>query len=151
MKGASIGDCPFCAIAMGHDASPEIVASERDWLAFFPIDPATPGHTLIIPREHLADLWEVEPPLHSTLMAAAIQLGRAVRDATDAQGMNLITSAGSAAEQTVYHLHLHLVPRWSHDGFGSIWPITGTTHTDARLDGVASRIRRLWEQASCPT
>jgi histidine triad (HIT) family protein len=54
--------------------------------------------------------------------------------------MNLITSAGSAAEQTVFHLHLHVVPRWRRDGFGDIWP-TDRSYTDPALDEVAKRIR----------
>ena len=133
-------DCAFCAIARGEDRSVDVVCEEQDWLAFFPLSPATPGHTLVIPRTHLADLWEVEPPLEGHLITAVIRVGRAIQIALAPDGMNLITSAGSTAEQTVFHLHLHVVPRWERDGFGRIWP-SDHTYQDADLADVATRIR----------
>ena len=65
-------DCDFCVIARGEDRSVEIVCEADSWIAFFPKDPATPGHTLIIPRKHVTDLWKVESLLGSDLMAAVI-------------------------------------------------------------------------------
>jgi histidine triad (HIT) family protein len=133
-------DCEFCAIARGDDRSVEVVCEGESWIAFFPLSPATPGHTLVIPRAHVPDLWQVDPLLGIDLMAAVIRVGRAIDDALTPEGMNLITSAGETAEQTVFHLHLHLVPRWHRDGFGRIWPIEGK-YEDADLENVASRIR----------
>jgi histidine triad (HIT) family protein len=132
--------CDFCAIAQGQDTSAEVVCEGSDWLAFFPLNPATPGHTLIIPRTHVADLWQVDPDLGGELMAATIRVGRAIDDALKPEGMNLITSAGKTAEQTIFHLHLHVVPRWHRDGFGRIWP-TGDEYEDSDLQDVAERIR----------
>jgi histidine triad (HIT) family protein len=133
-------NCEFCAIARGDDRSVEIVCEGENWVAFFPLDPATPGHTLVIPRNHVADLWEAEPALATDLMAAVIRVGRAINASLKPEGMNLITSAGSAAEQSVFHLHLHVVPRWSRDGFGKIWP-PPKKYTDSHLENVADRIR----------
>ncbi len=135
--------CDFCAIARGEDRSVEIVCEGENWIAFFPLEPATPGHTLIVPREHVVNLWEAGSGLGGELMGAAIRVGRAIRTALEPEGMNLITSAGTAAEQTVPHLHLHVVPRWHRDGFGRIWPI-GTQYTDATIEDVAGRIRDAW-------
>jgi histidine triad (HIT) family protein len=143
---ANAGDCEFCAIARGEDRSVEIVCEGETWVAFFPLNPATPGHTLVIPRGHVSDLWKVEPPLDAELMAAVIRVGRAIETALTPEGMNLITSAGETAEQTVFHLHLHVVPRWRRDGFGRIWPIEGKFE-DADLEGVAERIRDACTQA----
>ena len=139
-------DCAFCSIARGEDDSVEVVAEGDGWVAFFPLEPATPGHTLVIPRGHVTDLWEVDSRLGCELMDAAIRVGRAISTALSPDGMNLITSAGSAAEQTVFHLHLHLVPRWRQDGFGQIWPTT-SKYQDERLDPVAERIRAAWSAA----
>jgi histidine triad (HIT) family protein len=100
----------------------EVVCQGESWIAFFPIAPATPGHTLVIPREHVRDLWSADVDTGRDLMAAAMKVGRAIEDALEPDGLNLITSAGGAAEQTVPHLHLHVVPRWNDDGFGDIWP-----------------------------
>ncbi len=112
--------CPFCAIAAGTDDSVELIYEAQSWLAFFPTSPATPGHTLVIPRKHVPDLWAVEPLLAEALMAAAIQIGQSIDRALKPEGMNLITSKGEAGEQSVFHLHLHLVPRWHGDAL-DIW------------------------------
>lgn len=133
-------DCDFCAIARGDDTSVEVVCEGETWIAFFPLNPATPGHTLVIPREHVVDLWQADQALGATLMDAVIRVGRAIESSLQPDGMNLITSAGKTAEQTVFHLHLHIVPRWRKDGFGHIWPAEGK-YEDANLDDVANRIR----------
>ena len=137
---AETDGCEFCAIARGDDRSVEVVCEGQSWIAFFPLSPATPGHTLVIPRAHVADLWQVDPRLGNDLMAAVIRVGRAIETALSPEGMNLITSAGETAEQTVFHLHLHLVPRWHRDGLGRIWPME-EKYEDADLENVASRIR----------
>jgi histidine triad (HIT) family protein len=133
-------NCEFCAIGRGNDSSVEVVCDDENWIAFFPLSPATPGHTLVIPRTHVADLWRVNTSLGTELMAAVIRVGRAINNALQPEGMNLITSAGETAEQTIFHLHLHLVPRWHRDGFGRIWPVDGK-YEDADLEDVANRIR----------
>jgi histidine triad (HIT) family protein len=136
----SDADCDFCAIARGADQTVQVVCEDKSWLAFFPLNPATPGHMLVIPRRHVSDLWAIEPPLDGELMAAVIRVGRAIRQALNPEGMNLITSAGKTAEQTVFHLHLHIVPRWQRDGFGRIWPVEGKFE-DSDLVDLAKRIR----------
>ena len=95
-------DCDFCAIARGDDRSVELVCEDTNWVAFFPLDPATPGHTLVIPRLHVEHLWRADPALASELMQAVVRVGRAIEFALQPEGMNLITSAGSAAEQTIF-------------------------------------------------
>ncbi len=134
-------DCDFCRIARGEDNAVEVVCDGQSWIAFFPLNPATPGHTLVIPRAHVANLWQVEPTQGADLMAAVIQVGHAIQTALEPEGMNLITSAGEAAEQTVFHLHMHLVPRWAQDGFGHIWP-RGERYEKANIQDVANRIRQ---------
>jgi histidine triad (HIT) family protein len=133
-------NCAFCAIARGEEPSIEVVCQGESWLAFFPLNPATPGHTMVIPRQHVSDLWKVEPPLQAELMAAVIRVGRAIDSTLHPEGMNLITSAGETAEQTVFHLHLHVLPRWQRDGLGRIWPTEGL-YENANLEEVAGRIR----------
>lgn len=143
VSGNDAVDCAFCAIARGRDHSAEVVCESKDWLAFFPLNPATPGHTLVIPRKHVPDLWQVEPPLGGELITAVIRVGQAIQRALHPEGMNLITSAGQTAEQTVFHLHLHIVPRWRRDGFGRIWPVEGRFN-DATLGDVAGAIRNAY-------
>jgi histidine triad (HIT) family protein len=133
-------DCAFCNIAHGRDEAAEIVCDGKDWIAFFPLNPATLGHTLVIPRRHVTDLWHAQASLADGLIRAVIRVGQAITEALEPEGMNLITSAGQTAEQTVFHLHLHIVPRWRDDGFGRIWPMRELPMR-ADLDEVAGRIR----------
>lgn len=136
--------CDFCAIARGEAPDAVIVAEGIDWLAFFPLDPATRGHTLVIPRVHVPDFWSAEPGLAASVATAALEVGRAIQDALAPEGMNLITSSGTAAEQTVFHLHLHLVPRWRTDHFGKIWPPERHSASDVSIEA-ARQIRSAYE------
>ena len=140
-------DCDFCSIARGKDQSVEVVCEGETWIAFFPPKPATAGHTLVIPRRHVPDLWSADLTLATDLTEAAIQVGRAIRTAVTPDGLNLITSSGEEAEQTVYHLHLHVVPRYRDDEFGEIWPPKREL-PDIDLEGVAGRVRDAC-QARC--
>ena len=140
---SSAGDsasCDFCAIGRGDDPSVEVVCEGTDWVAFFPLHPATPGHSLIIPRGHVPDLSADRAPTRGRSHDCGDSCGDAIDTALAPEGMNLITSAGQIAEQTVFHLHLHVVPRWRRDGFGDIWPPAGR-YEDADLRDVADRIR----------
>lgn len=120
-----------------------VVAQAPGWVAFFPFEPATPGHTLVIPREHAPDFWALAPDVACDVAAAAGKVGRAIDQALQPQGMNLITSAGSVAEQTVFHTHLHVVPRWSEDGFGRIWPPERPINSVVK-DDVADQVRAAY-------
>jgi histidine triad (HIT) family protein len=132
--------CPFCAIAEGRDPDARVVVSGAEWVAFFPPQPATRGHTLIISRAHVADFWSAEEPTVAVVAVAARKVGLAIRRALQPDGINLITSAGMAAEQTVFHLHLHVVPRWENDRFGAIWPPKGLV-PPREVDDALERIR----------
>jgi histidine triad (HIT) family protein len=132
--------CDFCAIANGRDRDVAVIAEGTTWIAFFPLDPATSGHTLVIPRSHVRDLWAPELEDGWELMTGVIAVGRAIQVALSPEGMNLVSSAGHAAEQTIFHLHLHVVPRWRRDGFGRIWP-TDHRFADTDLESVADQIR----------
>src|SRR5215218_3341575 len=79
------------------------------------IAPATPGHALVVPRRHWADLLEIDAEDLSATMTAAQRLARHVKEVLDADGVNLINSCGAAAWQTVSHFHIHVVPRYEDD------------------------------------
>lgn len=139
-------DCPFCAIARGEDSAAQIVCESAGWVAFFPLGPATPGHTLLIPRVHVANFWEADERIVEELTAAALGVGNAIHRALRPAGMNLISSAGEAAEQTILHLHLHLVPRFAGDRMGPIWP-DHAGGDPTTIDGLAKRISDAWASA----
>ena len=112
--------CEFCGIVWGK-RSARIVGESSEALAFFPLRPVVLGHTLVIPKEHVRDLWSPGAP-GPGLMQAVHRVGQALILALRPDGLNLISSAGEAASQTVFHLHLHVIPRWSGDRLGNIWP-----------------------------
>lgn len=135
-----MADCSFCRIARGLERPPELLFATDDWLAFFPLSPATRGHTLVVPRTHIEDFWMLDELLASTLARACLHVGRALVLALSPKGMNLITSRGAAAEQTVHHVHLHVLPRWDQDRIARIWPPEHETDP-VLMGGVANDVR----------
>jgi histidine triad (HIT) family protein len=106
--------CPFCEIVTGR-APATYVHDWPDTIAIVPLDPVTDGHTLVIPKQHVAD-FASDPAVSADTMRRAAQL----MQWTD-RPMNLITSRGREATQSVFHLHLHLVPRAENDGLALPW------------------------------
>ncbi len=115
-------DCPFCEIVQRDDPDVREVYRDQHVVAFFPHNPATLGHTLVIPRIHVPDIWTLDRSTAEQLADATTRLAAAVKRAVNPDGLNVIQSNGSAASQTVFHLHIHLVPRWEGDPIGHIWP-----------------------------
>lgn len=136
-----VDDCPFCAIAQSRDPEARVIAAAPAWIAFFPPQPATPGHTLVIPRQHVPDFWSADEQTVALLARAGHHVGRGIQRALSPDGMNLISSRCEAAEQTVAHLHLHVVPRWENDRFGTIWPPKGRV-ASADVDAAFAVLRR---------
>lgn len=115
------GDCEFCEIVASEEPA-RIVLRFMEVVAFFPLEPATLGHTLLIPTTHVPDIWALDESVASSLAVATLSVAHAVRAAMSPDGLNIIQSNGEAATQTVPHLHVHVVPRWSSDDMGPIWP-----------------------------
>ena len=107
-------DCIFCSIVAG-DAPATIVDEDEHTIAFMDIHPWTEGHALVIPREHHENLYEIDEETLCQVMTASKRLSLRVRDALNADGVNLLNSAGRAAWQTVFHFHVHVIPRYEDD------------------------------------
>jgi histidine triad (HIT) family protein len=134
--------CEFCAIVRGERPA-RIVGESPEALAFFPLRPVALGHTLVIPKEHVRDLWSPGAP-GPGLMQEVHRVGQALTGSLRPDGLNLISSAGEAASQTVFHLHLHVIPRWSGDRLGNIWPPSEPLSDDLR-DETAAAIRAAYK------
>jgi histidine triad (HIT) family protein len=132
--GRHDNDCPFCEIASRDDPDAREVYRDNETVAFFPIEPATLGHTLVIPRRHVVDIWELGDELGYRLTMVTLRAAHAIRRAMQPHGLNIIQSNGAAATQTVFHLHVHVVPRWEGDGIGRIWPPETNYSEDAKDD-----------------
>jgi histidine triad (HIT) family protein len=113
-------DCLFCGIVDGSVPSQTIDSDERT-VAFMDIAPATRGHALVVPRKHSPDLLEIEPDDLSATVSAAQRLARRMKDVLEPDGINLINSCGGAAWQTVFHFHIHVVPRYEDDPLKLPW------------------------------
>ena len=129
--------CTFCAIARGELAAP-VVWSDETFVAFLDHRPLFPGHTLLIPREHVVTVWDAPDELLGALAAATKRVSVAVRDAMEAEG--IFNAANNVVSQSVPHLHVHVVPRRRKDGLrGFFWPRTKYA-SDEEAQEVASRI-----------
>lgn len=115
-------DCPFCTIVKKDDSDVYEVYRDEHVVAFFPTEPATPGHVLIIPHRHVAYLWDLTPEEATELSLATLHLSSVIKYALTPKGLNVIQSNGEAATQTVKHFHIHLVPRQPNDNMKLAWP-----------------------------
>ena len=112
--------CIFCAIAAGK-APAVVVHEDEHTVAFMDINPANKGHVLVIPKRHSRDLFEVETEDALHVMRTVQRVARAVDKALRPDGINLIQANRRAAFQSVYHFHMHVIPRWFDDGLVPIW------------------------------
>ena len=113
-------DCIFCKIVAG--ALPAtIVAEDERTVAFMDISPASRGHALVIPREHVADVHEIGAEDLAAVVAAAKRLAGRARSELGADGVNLLNATGAVAWQTVFHFHMHVIPRYAGDALRSPW------------------------------
>jgi histidine triad (HIT) family protein len=113
-------DCLFCKIVAGEIPSTRVDEDERT-VAFMDINPATRGHLLVIPREHSADLLEVADEDLEACARMARKLAGRVQERLGADGANLLNSCGRVAWQTVFHFHVHVIPRYANDPLRLPW------------------------------
>jgi histidine triad (HIT) family protein len=113
-------DCIFCQIVAG-DLPAQKIYEDDHTIAFMDINPGTRGHALVIPRRHARNLLEIEPDDLSATLLTAQKIARRVSDRLGADGVNLINSCGAAAWQTVFHFHVHVIPRYSDDPLQLPW------------------------------
>jgi histidine triad (HIT) family protein len=113
-------DCLFCKIVADEIPGTKVAEDERT-VAFMDINPATRGHLLVVPRDHATDLLEIGDEDLAAVAAMGRRLARQVKDKLGADGVNLLNSCGSAAWQTVFHFHLHVIPRYDDDPLRLPW------------------------------
>jgi histidine triad (HIT) family protein len=113
-------ECIFCKIVAG-ELPGAIVDEDEHTIAFMDISPATRGHTLVIPRNHAANVLEIKPEELAATIKSAQRLAARITDRLGADGVNLLNSCGSAAWQTVFHFHIHVIPRYEGDPLRLPW------------------------------
>jgi histidine triad (HIT) family protein len=113
-------DCLFCKIVTG-ELPATVVAEDEHTMSFMDINPATRGHALVVPRRHASDLLSIDAEELQAVTVAAQRLAARMPERLGAAGVNVINSCGAAAWQTVFHFHLHVIPRYEDDPLRLPW------------------------------
>ena len=132
-------DCVFCKILAG-ELPASIVDEDERTISFMDISPASAGHALVIPRAHAADLLSVEPADLEAVARSAQRLAGRITERLGATGVNLLNSCGAQAWQTVFHFHVHVIPRYPEDPLKLPW--TPTPGDPQQIAQVAARLAR---------
>ena len=139
-------DCIFCKIIDGEIPSYKIYEDEVVY-AFLDITQVTPGHTLVVPKKHSKDIFEYDEELASQVFARIPKIARALEKAyPDMQGLNIINNNREVAYQSVFHSHIHLIPRFSpHDDFSMHFGNHQDQYNPTLMEAIAKRIRENFE------
>jgi histidine triad (HIT) family protein len=132
-------NCIFCKIVAG-ELPASIVDEDERTVSFMDINPATRGHALVIPRRHARDLLSIEPEDLGAVAVAAARLAERISERLGPAGVNLLNSCGSAAWQTVFHFHVHVIPRYEGDPLRLPW--TPTPGDPAEIETAAQELGR---------
>jgi len=136
-------DCVFCKIAKGV-APASVVYSDENVMAFLDVQPVNPGHSLVISRAHAKELSELDPRIGGQMFKVAMLVAQGLRKSgVKCEGVTLFLADGEAASQDIFHVHLHVIPRFRGDGFGlKVGPTYGVKPERKELDTVAEQIRK---------
>ncbi|MCR5223203.1 MAG: HIT family protein [Lachnospiraceae bacterium] len=116
-------DCIFCKLANGEIPTNSIYEDDR-FRVILDAAPATKGHALILPKDHFADLYEIDEDVAASAMKLAKKLVKHMREKLHCDGFNLVQNNGECAGQSVFHFHLHLIPRYENDQAKILWTPT---------------------------
>lgn len=137
-----MSDCVFCKIVDGQIPSAK-VQEDGLTLAFMDIGQVNPGHVLVAVKAHVENIFCLDDRLAAAVFQTAARVARAVQKAYAPEGVTLYQANGSAAGQTVYHFHLHIVPRYDQDGMQLAWPVKNPPRE--QLEANAAKLRAALE------
>lgn len=140
-----MNDCVFCQILSG-ELPAHFVYQDEKVAAFLSLEQPNPHKVLVISREHVETVYDLNDEQAAAIFQATVQIARAVRDVSGCDGMNLVQSNGEAGLQDVFHFHLHIVPRFFGDGIVFDWD--NTPAPQERLSQLAREIRERLEETS---
>ena len=113
-------DCIFCKLANGEIPTNAVYENE-EFKVILDLAPASKGHCLVIPKNHYENALTADEEVPGKAMMLAVKVGKAMKEALGCDGVNILQNNGEAAGQTVFHLHIHVIPRWKGDGVGINW------------------------------
>jgi histidine triad (HIT) family protein len=137
-----MSNCIFCKIVNGEIPAAKVFENEHV-MAFLDISQVTKGHTLVIPKVHKENLFELTPDIAKNLFESVPAIANALKEEYKPLGLNLVNNNGEQAGQTVYHFHMHLIPRYGQgDGFGAVWKSNTSDYTPQTLKEMAAIISK---------
>ncbi|WP_407392072.1 HIT family protein [Carnobacterium jeotgali] len=141
-----MADCIFCKI-INNEIPSRKVYEDDDILAFLDLTQVTPGHTLVIPKKHVADIFELDEVLAATVASKIPTIAKAIKHSNPAiKGMNIINNNGTLAYQSVFHSHIHILPRYDEqDDFSIHFGDHSENYTPEELDSIALTIKNKLE------
>ncbi len=113
-------NCVFCEISQGRRDS-HVIYQTDEVICFLPLTPQAYGHTIIAPKQHFADIYTIPEVILTSLTAVTKTLALHYKEQINATGVNLLHASGISAQQSVFHFHVHLIPRFENDGL-NLWP-----------------------------
>ena len=122
-------NCIFCKLANGEIPTATLYEDD-DFRVILDAGPAAKGHALILPKEHYANLYELDNEVAAKVLPLAKKMITKLTDILGCDGYNLVQNNGEAAGQTVFHFHLHMIPRYKDDGVGLTWKMGELTEED---------------------
>ena len=134
-----MSDCVFCKIVAGQIPSTRVHEDEHT-LAFMDLGQVNPGHVLVAVKKHAANLYELDDMQAAAVARTSTRVARAIRDAFAPAGLSVYQANGKAAGQTVFHYHVHLLPRHDADGMELTWPVKNPPRE--KLESYAEKIRK---------
>jgi histidine triad (HIT) family protein len=135
-----MSDCIFCKIVNGEIPASKVFENDHV-MAFLDISQVTKGHTLVIPKVHKENLYELTPEIASEVFKVAPEIANAIKEAFHPVGLNVLNNNGEKAGQSVFHFHMHLIPRYGEgDGFGAVWKSNQSNYTHDDLKKIADSI-----------
>lgn len=133
--------CIFCKIVNGEIPSAKVFENEHV-VAFLDISQVTKGHTLVIPKVHKENIYELTPDIARNVFEAVPKIANSIKKQFEPIGMNILNNNGEKAGQSVFHYHIHLIPRYGKgDGFGAVWKTHTEEYTPEDLKQIASSIQ----------
>jgi histidine triad (HIT) family protein len=133
-------DCIFCKIVNGDIPSSKVFENEHV-LAFLDLSQVTKGHTLVIPKIHKENVYEITPEIARNFYESIPTIANAIKEEFNPIGLNTLNNNGEFAGQSVFHFHVHLIPRYGKgDGFGAVWKSHQDQYTPEDLKQIADSI-----------
>ncbi len=142
-----MSDCVFCRIVAGEIPA-SIVHEDEHTLAFMDLGQVNPGHVLVATRAHVENVFGLDDTQAAAVFRTTAHVARASRAAFGAPGMNLFQANGKEGLQSVFHFHMHVLPRWDGDGMSLVWPAKNPSRE--ALQGYADKVRAALASAGGP-